>query len=209
MTYLLDDEGAGPTTTRSNVEATIQASAKSNVSSGDSVKLYYYINDHLGTPQRLVGENHQTVWEAEYSAFGQANISVELVKQNHRFPGQYFDQESELHYNWHRYYDPELGRYITSDPIGLQGGMNTFGYAYQNPLMYSDPLGLVIVAIGTAQEKAVINNALSKLKNSNLITASQIRELEQTAHTHTIRFPINNESPVNKTKGIWQMSLMV
>ena len=142
MTYLLDDEGAGPTTTRSNVEATIQASAKSNVSSGDSVKLYYYINDHLGTPQRLVGENHQTVWEAEYSAFGQANISVELVKQNHRFPGQYFDQESELHYNWHRYYEPELGRYVTSDPIGLDGGLNTFGYVSGNPLKYADPLGL-------------------------------------------------------------------
>lgn len=61
---------------------------------------------------------------------------------NLRFPGQHYDAETGLHYNYYRYYDPETGRYITSDPIGLLGGLNTYAYSYSNPIMYFDMLGL-------------------------------------------------------------------
>jgi RHS repeat-associated protein len=62
---------------------------------------------------------------------------------NLRFPGQYYDQESTLHYNWNRYYDPRTGRYIASDPIGIDGGLNTYGYVRNNALRWTDEAGLL------------------------------------------------------------------
>ena len=91
-----------------------------------SGQLYYYHNDHLGTPQKLTDGAGQVVWSASYRPFGEASIRAGYVTQNLRFPGQYYDEESGLHYNYQRYYDPGTGRYLTSDPIGLQGGLNTY-----------------------------------------------------------------------------------
>ncbi|EGG94682.1 hypothetical protein IMCC1989_2469 [gamma proteobacterium IMCC1989] len=103
---------------------------------------YYYHNDHLGTPTALTNAAQETVWQAEYEAFGEATLTEESVENNLRFAGQYFDEETNFHYNYFRTYDPSTGRYLQSDPIGLQGGINTYAYVENNPLMYVDPLGL-------------------------------------------------------------------
>lgn len=105
----------------------------------------YYITDHLGTPQRVVGGNGAVLWSGVYDAFGDANITSETITSNLRFPGQYYDAESGLHYNFFRYYDVEVGRYITSDPIGLLGGVNTNEYAYSNPVRHIDPKGQLVI----------------------------------------------------------------
>lgn len=114
-------------------------------------EFYYYVTDHLGTPARIVNSSNTVIWEAEYLPFGEADITQESVENNLRFPGQYYDSESGLHYNWHRYYDSKQGRYVQSDPIGLHGGWNTYAYVGSNPVVYTDPYGLwanVVVGVG-------------------------------------------------------------
>ena len=90
----------------------------------------------------LTDDEQNVVWEAEYDPFGKATETVTIVEQNLRFPGQYQDRQTGLHYNYFRTYDPVLGRYLESDPIGLNGGINTYGYAYQNSINNYDPYGL-------------------------------------------------------------------
>jgi RHS repeat-associated protein len=102
----------------------------------------WYHTDQLGTPQALTNADGNIVWQARYSLFGTAELLVNIVTQPLRFPGQYYDEESGLHYNYFRYYDAALGRYLRSDPIGLRGGVNTYGYVGSHPLSYSDEYGL-------------------------------------------------------------------
>jgi RHS repeat-associated protein len=103
---------------------------------------YYYLNDHLGTPQKIMSDNGTVVWAATYESFGSATITTATITNNLRFPGQYFDSESGLQYNWHRFYDPTTGRYISADPIGLSGGINLYGYVNGDPVNWIDPEGL-------------------------------------------------------------------
>ena len=82
---------------------------------------YFYQNDHLGTPQKITGINGSVVWTGKYGSFGEVTVEVETVENNLRFPGQYYDQETGLHYNWHRYYESTTGRYLTEDPVRFIG----------------------------------------------------------------------------------------
>ena len=118
-----------------------------------NMQVYHYHNDHLGTPNELTNQKGEVVWLADYEAWGNTakvvwrEESISSIKvsrdelQPIRFQGQSFDVETGLHYNRFRYYDPDLGMFISRDPIGLMGGTNNFAYA-PNPTGWIDPLGL-------------------------------------------------------------------
>lgn len=123
-------------------------------------KFYAVHSDHLGTPRLITDEGAKPVWQWPYSAFGSNQTTGPLaaststtgqvtvkgtktrVEVNLRYPGQYFDEESNLSYNYFRTYSPGSGRYTQPDPIGLDGGVNRFAYADGSPLASIDPLGL-------------------------------------------------------------------
>ena len=91
----------------------------------------------------MVDSTGTVVWEARYKPFGEAQVhSKSTVVNNFRFPGQYYDSETGLHYNYHRDYHPGIGRYAEPDPIGFRGGINLYAYVRNNPLKYKDPRGL-------------------------------------------------------------------
>ncbi len=129
----------------------------------EETALYFVHSDHLGTPEVVTDKDKAPVWEGQKDPFGKTHIVSNTIDFNVRFPGQYYDEESGLHYNLMRYYDPNTGRYLQSDPIGIlsdysepqlqitkqmeivglqdvQKMHHLYGYANQNPLAYIDPL---------------------------------------------------------------------
>jgi RHS repeat-associated protein len=107
---------------------------------------YYYENDAQGTPQKIIQENGNVVWSARYDSFGNCVIDTETIKSNLRLGGQYFDAETGLYYNWNRYYDPTLGRYLRTDPLG--DGLNLYAYCFNDPISLIDPAGLCAIKSG-------------------------------------------------------------
>ena len=108
-----------------------------------AAKTQFIHTDHLGTPVAMTDDSGAITWSAAYEPFGAAIVHPDsTTKMNLRFPGQYYDEESGLYYNYHRDYDPRTGRYMQSDPVGLDGGINTYSYALGNPLRFVDRFGL-------------------------------------------------------------------
>ncbi|WP_159819896.1 RHS repeat-associated core domain-containing protein [Colwellia sp. 20A7] len=133
-------------------------------------EVYYYHLDQLGTPLCLTDSNATQVWRNNSDAFGyeldnskesskenrQENTFTNLIENPLRFQGQYFDEESKLHYNRFRYYCPKQQRFINQDPIGLVGGINHYQYA-PNPVNWVDPFGLLC-----KEGQRRVANAISK-----------------------------------------------
>lgn len=106
------------------------------------------VTDHLGAPLALFDETGQSVWRGRLDTYGVPAPSTEPSSRGgseppfpHRWPGQFADEHTGLHYNRFRYYDPDLGQYISTDPIGIAGGFNPYAYV-PDPLVWIDPLGL-------------------------------------------------------------------
>ncbi|WP_285414861.1 RHS repeat-associated core domain-containing protein [Variovorax sp. efr-133-TYG-130] len=113
----------------------------------DRREMAFYQCDHLGTPQELTDHEGSIAWSAQYKAWGEAREAISEAGRRAgfrnpiRFQGQYWDEETGLHYNRYRYYEPSLGRFLSRDLMGLLGGINTHAYSL-NPTEWVDPLGL-------------------------------------------------------------------
>ncbi|PAT34796.1 RHS repeat domain-containing protein [Vandammella animalimorsus] len=134
-----------------------------------NAKTYHYIHsDHLGTPQIATDKNGQQTWAQVSEAFGKATISANASTEiNIRFPGQYYDKETGTHYNFHRDYDPSTGRYLQSDPIGLDGGVNFYVYARFNHVSNFDNTGLydwINKKECTPEQRKKINDAVERVQ---------------------------------------------
>lgn len=128
-------------------------------------QVFYIQSDHLNAPRTVKNAAGAVVWKWESDAFGNGAANQNPgggapFEFNLRFPGQQFDAETGLYYNNARYYDPSIGRYISSDPIGLAGGINTYGYAAQSPGVNTDPTGLwVPLAVSALRSVAIAARA--------------------------------------------------
>ena len=121
--------------------------ASVRTAAGGGVDIYPIYTDHLNTPRLITNQANQKVWEWPLDTFGATAANenpsgLGVFSFNLRFPGQYYDAETGLHYNYFRDYDPSVGRYVQSDPIGLEAGINTYAYALGNPVARRDFFGL-------------------------------------------------------------------
>ncbi|WP_281280164.1 RHS repeat-associated core domain-containing protein [Panacagrimonas perspica] len=133
---------------------------------------YFIHANHLGAPIAVTDDTKIVIWRAAYSPFGRASVDEDPDRDGHSFtlnlrlPGQYEDTETGLHYNHHRYYDPDLGRYLSPDPLGLEAGPNPYVYADNDPINHIDPTGLLLFAFdGTGNN----DPPLSKRDISNVV----------------------------------------
>jgi RHS repeat-associated protein len=162
--------------------------------------------DHLDTPRQLTDNTKKVVWNWAYSAFGENQpTNINNTVFNLRYPGQYYDAESKLHYNINRYYDPATGRYIQSDPIGLSGGINTYTYVGGNSIRWSDRTGLEFDFDKFANqiENNRANNALTL---GSLVTTLGVGTMPKTPkELRGLGVPKNALNPYTSQLSRWSM----
>ena len=142
-TWAFDPAGSPLVVLAGGSDGALSADAIRFVGAGPApADLRFVHNDHLGTPQKLTDNTGTLVWDRIQTPFGLDHSVTGPAATPVRFPGQYVDAESGLSYNYFRDYDPGLGRYIQSDPIGLLDGLNTYSYVSANPVIFADTYGL-------------------------------------------------------------------
>ncbi|MDH2589114.1 RHS repeat-associated core domain-containing protein [Acinetobacter baumannii] len=156
----------------------------------DLEQIIFYHCDQVGTPQTMTNTRGECVWEILHNTWGTA-LEIKAVNQdnpfeqnNLRFQGQYYDLETELHYNRYRYYEPHSARYVSKDPIGLEGGLNIMNYVI-NPNQLIDPMGLYVVLDFYKHKNIIIARDIekdTKLIIQNVYTGGQINDIGFTSN---------------------------
>jgi RHS repeat-associated protein len=166
---------------------------------------YACVTDQVGTPRELVTRGGKIAWSARFSAFGEAE-TVRKIETDCpvRFQGQWWDEESGLHYNWNRYYEPETGRYLTADPLGLDGGSRSYGYVH-NPMTWVDPMGLA-GSFGSGKPPHVVTvNVTDSSGNTKLQDTFQSRNM--TPEEAALGFPKSSLATHTEARATSQVPL--
>ncbi|WP_289693656.1 RHS repeat domain-containing protein, partial [Escherichia coli] len=157
-------------------------------------RILYFHTDVNGAPEEMTDSDGKIVWETGYQVWGNTIQEKDHggVEQNLRYQGQYLDRETGLHYNLHRYHDPDVGRFMVTDPIGLAGGLNLYQYA-PNPLSWIDPLGLKC-----SPEQLAKNRKAGALHEVNTTAVLKAKYGQNAVHEQVYIRPLDaNGKPVN------------
>jgi RHS repeat-associated protein len=184
-----------------------------------ATRLLYFIHvDHLNTPRLVVNTAGTPVWQwDQLEAFGTNSAKTnayDLYASDMplRFPGQQYDVETTLHYNYFRHYDPNIGRYRESDPIGLMGGLNTYGYSEGSPTTKSDPRGLMATAIHVDLSREAMRAECPKLAGGAAYMSGgpadrgEGSQLPENARRHCMRTPGEDLQTGKSNHDAWVMS---
>ncbi|ELY2909913.1 RHS domain-containing protein [Cronobacter dublinensis] len=147
-------------------------------------EIYWFSTDLNGAPLEVTDVEGNLRWSGQYGSFGEVRHQTDgftrlarnttLTHQPLRYAGQYADSETGLHYNLFRYYDPQVGRYIVQDPLGMTGGLNLYQYA-PNPIMSIDPLGLITVYRNLRPDEDVNKGLSARLPGRDMSPAGHVR----------------------------------
>ncbi|MEU9073024.1 RHS repeat-associated core domain-containing protein [Streptomyces sp. NPDC048306] len=201
VTLTWDHQGFRPVAQRERITA-----AEAPQDEIDS-RFFAIITDLVGSPTDLIDETGETAWRSRSTLWGKTTWDASSSTYTPlRFPGQYFDPETELHYNYFRYYDPEVARYLTSDPLGLVPGPNAVTYV-ENPFVWIDPLGLSPCSPGTRDDALLaLDRAeeLQSLRNDYFMadlkgTTSVIGVFNSQTKQYVKRIGINGSGPMPST----------
>jgi RHS repeat-associated protein len=171
-------------------------------------RIYSVVSDQLGTPMEILDDKGNKAWSSAFSGWGRAfEADTNRITCNFRFPGQYEDKESGLHYNRHRYYDPDTGKYISPDPIGTAGGLNLYAYG-TNPVHCWDPFGLCNEAKGPTRKQREQIEDLRAGKDVHVSSVAEARALinhmpELRPHINSSRMPVH-PSEAGHSNPLWK-----
>ncbi len=146
---------------------------------GDSeAKKYWYVTDHVGSVRAVTDKDGKKVWSADYLAFGKQYIKDGDFEELHSFTGKEYDPDTGLHYYNARWYDSDLGRFISEDPVADPNNPNLYSYTANNPLRFIDPTGFSLEDTWAEQDAA-------DAENSSYFTESQLADMGYTGGSET------------------------